>query len=96
MLVLFGFWVTLRFRRGCYLPTFFRRRFRRLLFDFSRRVAPGHDITHQNEYFVVLERFLHSLNPELNITDLGLVKRIDVDLTFFDGLLSKEFGLLSL
>jgi hypothetical protein len=68
---------------------------RSLFFDLSSGVTPCHDIADKDENFVILKRFLHGLNSEFNIGDLGLIETIDMDLALFDGFLAEEFRLFS-
>lgn len=60
-----------------------------VFFYLSLGVAPYHYVADEDESFIILERFFHHLDTELDILSVGLVDVVDVNLTLLCGLFSK-------
>lgn len=61
----------------------------RILSNFSLRIAPYHNVTYKYESFVILERFFHHFESELNILHVSLIDIVDINLALFSCLFSK-------
>ena len=74
----------------------FWRGWRWIFLDLARSLRPHHDVANQYKHFVVFKWLAHSLNPKVNITDLGVRNIVDVYLALFHCLFPEQLRLLTL
>ena len=89
------FFLLIYWRLFLILLLFWRGR-RWIFLDLARSLCPHHDVANQYKHFVVLKRLAHSLNPKVNITDLGVRNIVDVYLALFYCFFPEQLRLLTL
>ena len=63
-----------------------------LLFDFPFRCSPCHNVTDEDEHFVVFKGLLHGFDSEVDVRYLSFINVIDIDFTLLDSFLSEKLG----